>query len=273
MSASIATIYTHLDQYAPARELVEAAAVLLEKAEKYQVIPSEADVEVVSEFRARLNDTIGKLDEARLSATADARALVATINDEAKAKLDPMRGVLARTDTLLKSYREQQEQKRLAAIREQEAEAKRLAAEKAAAERLAEEARKAAEAAAQTGSDREYAEAIQKAAEAQQAVAAVEQRQEVVSQAVVPAPAAKSIRGSHGSSTGFRDHWKWRLINTAEQPASVSVKLVPEQYLLAPEDRIDGKVLNAIASSQKGKANVPGIEFYNDQIPASRVAR
>jgi hypothetical protein len=262
MSASVVpVIYTTLAQYEPARELVEAAAVLLEKAEKYQQIPSEADVEVVSEFRARLNETIGKLDSARLKATEEARNTVAAINAEAGTKLEPMRTVLARTDKLLKDYRAAQEAKRLAAIAAQEAEARRLALEKTEAERKEREAR---EAAAKATDAAERARLTEEARDAAAQLETATLLQEVVTQAVVPTPAPKSIRGSHGSSTSFRDHWVWRLTDITK---------VPDAYMLPPEDRLDRKVLNAAAQSKKDKDTIPGIEIYNDPVPASRSGR
>ena len=293
-------LITSLMQHAEARKLMESAAVLLTKAEKYQVIPSDADAEVVSEFRARLNQTIKDLDTQRLAATEPHRNLVAKINGEANEKLKPMGEVLTRVDKVLKDYLADKEAKRQAALKAQQEEEARLERERQEAERKAREATEAAQKAAadiaaaqaaltQAGTEEdvkaaaqalEQAQAVQSAAintAAQSAAQMVqlEQRQEVVSQAVIPAEVGKSIRGSHGSTTGLRDNWVWRIIDTPEQPASESVKLVPEAYLLPPEERLDKKVLTAKAKSLKkaSTTDVPGIEFYNDPIPASRTGR
>lgn len=90
---------------------------------------------------------------------------------------------------------------------------------------------------------------------------------------VLPPEPPKSIRGTHGSTTSFVDNWKWRIIDTKEQPAAESVKLIPEMWLLPPEERIDRKALNGFVKSKKDKTNVPGIEVYNDPDPRSRTAR
>lgn len=293
-------LYTSIMQHAEARKLMESAAVLLTKAEKFQVIPSDADAEVMAEFRARLNQTIKDLDAARLESTEEHRALVAKLNAEANEKLKPMGEVLTRTDKLLKDYFADKEAKRQAALRAQQEEEARLERERLAAEAKAREANDAAQQAAQvaeaaraaiaTAATPEALEQAQKTLEQAQAtqqasintaaqsaaqMVQLEQRQEVVSQAVIPAAIGKSIRGSHGSTTGLRDNWVWRIIDTPEQPASESVKLVPEAYLLPPEERLDKKVLTAKAKSLKkaSTTDVPGIEFYNDPVPASRTGR
>lgn len=293
-------LYTSIMQHAEARKLMESAAVLLIKAEKFQVIPSDADAEVVAEFRARLNQTIKDLDAARLASTEEHRALVAKLNGEANEKLKPMGEVLIRTDKLLKDYFADKEAKRQAALEKQRLEEQRLEKERQDAEAKAREANEAAQKAAadiaaaerdladaRTGDGVEAArEKLEKAQASQQAaintaaqsaaqMVQLEQRQEIVSQAVIPAPVGKSIRGSHGSTTGLRDNWVWRVIDTPEQPASKSVQLVPEEYLLPPEERLDKKMLSAKAKSLKKASTtaVPGIEFYNDPVPASRTGR
>ena len=291
-------LYTSIMQYAPAKALMESAAVLLSKAEKFQVIPSDADAELASEFRARLNQAIKDLDAQRLKATEEHRKLVEQMNAEANTKLVPMRAVLDKVDELLKAHLKRKQEEHQARLKAQQEEEARVARERAEAERNAREANEAAQkaardaeaarvAAAQATSAEERLKAEQAAADAdkahQDAVATtaqeasrmvqLETRQETLANLPMVSAPSKSIRGTYGSSTGLRDNWKWRLVNTPEQSAEQSVKLVPDAYLLAPEDRLDSKVLNALAKSQKDKAKVPGIEFYNDPTPASRTGR
>jgi hypothetical protein len=291
-------LYTSLQQYQPARELMEAAAVLLTKAEKFKVIPSDADAELASEFRARLNQAIKDLDAARLKSTERHRQLVEAMNAEAATKLNPMRAVLAQVDELLMAHLKRKQEEHEAAQKRQRDEEARVERERQEAERKAREANAAAQkaaadaeaarlAAANAASEEERKEAERLAAEADKAHQAavettaqeasrmvqLETRQEQLYNMPTVAAPSKSVRGTYGSSTGLRDNWKWRLVNTEAQPASESVKLVPDEFLVAPEDRLDSKVLNALAKSRKDKARVPGIEFYNDALLNSRAGR
>lgn len=292
-------LYTSLEQYAPARELMEAARVLISKAEKFEVvISSDADAELASEYRARLNQTHKDLDAARLKSHEEHRKLVERMNLEANAILVPMKQHLDKVDAQLKAHLKAKEEAHAARIQAQKDEAARVQREKDEADRKAREANEAAQKAARDAEaarlaaanatsevERKQAEeaaaaaaAAQEAAittAAQEATKAVqlEQRQDTLANLPAESAPSKSIRGTYGSSTGLRDNWKWRLINTPEQPADVSVKLVPEAYMVAPEDRLDSKVLNALAKSQKDKAKVPGIEFYNDPTTSSRAGR
>lgn len=287
-AAPPAVLITHLVQHTEARALMESAAVLLTKAEKFAVIPSDADASVASEFRARLNQTIKDLDAKRLEATAPHRDLVAQLNKEANEKLEPMKVVLGKVDELLKAYLVAKENKRLADLK-----AEAEAAAKLEQDRLDAEAKatKANDAAQQAALDAEAAKAAlataatpEAQAEAQQALAQAQTtQQEAINTAAqqaamavqlerqvvtfsAPAEPTKTIQGSHGSSTGLRDNWSWKLVDVTK---------VPEAYLLPPEDRLDRKVLTAKAKSLKRASTdaVPGIEFYNDPIPASRTGR
>lgn len=263
MNSPMPVLYTKLQQYQPARELIEAARVLLERAEKYQVIPTDADAEVVSEFRARLNHTIGKLDEERLAATAELRKLVASMNAEAEETLAPMRKVLASTDTVIKAFIQDRDRRVKAEREAREAEERRLQQERDAAEQAAV---RAAQAAAKATSDAELEKARTEGREAMARATELARQQAVSSQAVVSAPVetGKSVRGSHGSSTGLRDNWLYRVTD---------ISLVPELWLLPPEERLDKRAVSAHVKAKKDKTAIPGIEVYNDPIPNSRVAR
>lgn len=292
-------LYTHLDQYAPARELIEAATVLLSKAAKFEVvINSDADAELASEFRARLNQTHKDLDAARLKAHEEHRKLVAQMNAEAAVPLTAMEELLKKVDAQLKAHLQRKQDEHEAQLARQRAEEARVERERVEAERKAREANEAAQkaaadaeaarlAAAQATSEEERKKLEEQAAAADQAhqqavqttaqeatrMVQLEQRQETLSTLPMTSAPSKSVRGTYGSSTGLRDNWKWRLINTPEQPAEASVKLVPDEFLVAPEDRLDSKVLNALAKSRKGKNPPPGIEFYNDAGLNSRAGR
>lgn len=226
------TIYTALNQSKTAVALSDGAAVLLEKADSYLEINDQEHSEKAGEFRARLNKQIKDLDKERQNMTEGARKTVLMINDTFKAVMEPMKAKLALVDTGIRGWFKKLEEQRWA---EERAEAERV--------RLAkEEAAKTAKAAKDAGLE------------------PPEPPPTMV--APVVEEVAKSIQGSHGSTTGMRDNWKYRLTD---------IKLVPETYQVAPADRLNKSVLNALARSQKGKAEVPGIEFYNEPTVASRV--
>ncbi len=289
--SKLPVLYTSLTQNPVTRALMESAAVLLTKAEKFQTIPSDADAEVASEFRARLNQCIKDLDKQRLADTEEHRKLVAKLNAEANEKLVPMNAVLEKTDKVIKAYLTKKDEERRAALQAQQDEEARIDGERVEAEKKAEAARQAAQKAAldvhvtqaalAVAVSPEVRDSLQEQLESavatqQQAmrVAAVEtavivqleQRQDVLASLPALPDASKSIRGSHGSTTGLRDNWVWKLTDISK---------VPSEYLLPPEERLAKSVLNAKARSIKKASTdaVPGIEIYNDRVTASRVGR
>lgn len=127
---------------------------------------------------------------------------------------------------------------------------------------LVEQRRRAEEAERERVEAERRAREDQAAAEAQAAEAGVEPPPPVVFEA--PPPVETKITGTMGSRVSTRDVWKWRITD---------IKKVPEQYLVAPEDRVQKSVLNALAKSQKENARVKGIEFYCEDTITSRVVR
>jgi len=252
--------------------LFEAADVLATKAEKFagMLIQAQGDAEVMLEFRARTNAVATELDKVRLAAGDELRAKLAALNQAYNNKITALKAVVKKSDEQLLAWDAKQKAERERVLREQQETEERLAREREAAAAQAAEAAALADNATNEA-DRQAAQEL--AAEAQTKAAQIEQQQEVVAQALAPAPLAKSIRGTHGSSGGPRENWTWELIDTPEQPASESIKLVPEAYLLPPAERINRSVMTAFARSSKGKVSVPGIKIENKAIISSRVAR
>lgn len=241
-------------------ELMEAAAVLISKSNKYTTVPSDADAEVLSEFRARVNKASKDLDAERLDMTAGARETISKINAKYNAKITELEGIVKQSDTLLKEFfaAKQRERERLIALAD--AERKRVEEEQRKADADAEAARQLA-AEATTDAERQAAVDLQREADAR--AREIEVVAEAQASLPMPASVSTTLRGSRGSSSGLRDNWKYRVTDISK---------VPEAYLVSPEDRVQRSVLNALARSQKGKASVPGVEFYNDQIIGSRTA-
>lgn len=298
---AVPVVYEHLAERAAALELVEAGMVLVEKANKYPITLSDTDAAIVSELRARLNQTITNTDNERLDMTAEARRRQKSVNDEFAEKLTPMKAALVKIDAAITAHvkrkqkeaddaatarREEQaklvreEEARQAAARKTAADAEtaRLAANKAAAD-AAEAVRKAEASGSQRSAKAAQkaaaeAEATRKAAdeaaansqrqeeEAQrQSEATAQRQQELASMPVVSAASVKRVVGTYGSYTTLRDNWTYEVVDIAK---------VPDAFLVPAEERIQKSVLNALAKSQKDKANVPGIRFWNDAKPRSQ---
>lgn len=253
-------IYTDLSQRKSAVALAEAATVLVDKAAKYDTILADADAALVAELRARVNDQIKKLDEERLEMTKGARETVAMINSKFKVHIDALQGQLTRIDRVIKDYLRRKETEAKEAERLRQEAAAKLAEEQAAAQAAAEaELLKAQK--AETAEDRERA--LTAAAQAATQVQKLDKQLDVTLQA--PAPAAPTkITGVAGSKLSNRENWTWRVTDIGK---------VPEAYMIPPVDRLDRKVLDALAKSQKDRANVPGIEFFNDPILATRASK
>lgn len=270
-------IYRAPEEYTPLVPLMEAAAVLLEKAKKYTgvVIQTDSDAELIGELRARMNDHANKMDSERLELTAGLRALVKTLNDKVNdTYVRPLQADVKTLDVSISAFfakkkadAEAAAAKKLAdenaaraaaeaaETQRQEAEAQRLAAEQLAADATTEEDKAAAQQLAQEAAQRSHNAAVD--------VAAAVHTMEVASTAVVTAP-RKSMSGVAGSYIGMRDNWIAEVVDAS---------LVPEGYLIPPIERVDMKVLSALAKSQKDKASVPGVVFKNVPVPNSRVSR
>ena len=237
MTDALPTIYTSLDQSENAVAARDAATVLLESADQFITIDNPPALERAGEFRARLNEHIKELEKERLNMTAGARKTTEMINSAFKAITDPLKEKLGLVDRGLKAWFaklaeqkrqeewERKEQERLEKEEAEQAETDRLARIK------------------ETGLDEPAPPATL------QVSAPVEE-------------AETKVQGSHGSTAGMRDNWKYRVTD---------IKLVPEAYLLPADERVQKSVLNAIARAQKDKANIPGIMVYNDPIISSRV--
>jgi hypothetical protein len=71
---------------------------------------------------------------------------------------------------------------------------------------------------------------------------------------VVLADATKTI-----SDLKFRTTWKWRYVGGDKARA---LALLPREYLTPDESKI-----SAHATSMKGSASIPGIEFFSEELP------
>jgi hypothetical protein len=56
----------------------------------------------------------------------------------------------------------------------------------------------------------------------------------------------------------FRREFKWRFTTTEAR----ALQLLPREYLC-----VDTKKLTALAKAMKGSAQLPGIDFYHEDVP------
>lgn len=86
---------------------------------------------------------------------------------------------------------------------------------------------------------------------------------EMVSQvAVVPEKHSGVTKGVVGGSGSIRKVWVWRLDPTKDPEAAVS--MIPKEFLIPPEQRVNAKIVRAAISGKAGRRNVPGLEIYEE---------
>jgi len=183
--------------------------------------------------------------------TEGSRATTAMVNDKYNAILDRMDRCTQLADNKLLPYMQERERIR----RKEEDDRRRQAAEEAEAKRLLEE---------------EEAEANRLATETQDAAALTEANKSVedarsgldeLRRTPVAKPAAKSVTGVLGSSTGMRKNWRYKILDFSK---------IPDEYLIPEEERLAKGKLNTIAKRDQENAHVPGIEFFSEDALTSR---
>lgn len=254
------TIYTRLDQREEAVALLDAAVALAATGGTLVTIDNEETAKVAGEYRAQAQKLIKELDTERLEMTAGARATVEQINGKFNEQIDALR---AKEKAIGKAI--------LAYMDRIEAEARKI---REAAEREHREKVRQIEADARAAQERVEAEA------AEQGKAAPPPPEiELPTLAPVVEQNPFKIHGSHGSVTGARDNWKYRVVD---------INAVPPHLLIPPEERIAKSIANATVKSLiKGRLAqesdqaaaaratyrdvIPGLEIYNEPHLASRV--
>ncbi|MCC6797688.1 MAG: hypothetical protein IT366_21425 [Candidatus Hydrogenedentes bacterium] len=138
----------------------------------------------------------------------------------------------------------------------------RLGAYLAEQRRIADEARRAAEQKAREEAERLRREQ-EEAALAKAAALEAEGRHVAATlalhEAEKPVPVVKPepvMEAPKVAGISLRDNWKWRVVNEAA---------VPREFL-----QINESMIGAIVRSQKDRANIPGIEIYNEPISVNR---
>jgi len=247
------TIFTDPTQSKATVVILDNMQALENALDNMTEVKTADDAEVVSEYRAQSKKQSKALNDERLSMTAPLRDLATRLNQKYNVHIERADRAVKLCDNLLMPYMVAQRK-----IREAAEEAERV--------------RKAAEDKARQDEEDALKEAQRIAAETQDTAAlhAAEEQVNISRAALnqlrtrpVAATPAKSIEGVLGSKTGLRKIWKYKVVD---------ISLVPEQYLVDPEDRIRKGELNAIAKKDQDSAFVPGIEFYYEDALSSVAA-
>ncbi len=251
MSEAAPAIFTDPSQSPNTVVILEDMHTLEEKLENMPAVQDEEQAALVSEYRAQFAKKEKALNKERLEMTKPIRELQTKLNQKYNVHIERAKRMVTLAGNLLTPWMLAQQKIREEAERverERREEEERMEREEAAAVAEAERVAK----------ETTDAEAL-KAAEAKVSKAK-ESLNEVSTRRVAPPP-NKSVTGVMGSSTGLRKNWKYRVVNISE---------VPEEYLVAPEDRIHKGKVNAIAKKYQDTAGIPGIEFYAEDGLTSR---
>lgn len=197
-------------------------------------VSDDAGASLAIEAGKNINAKLKVLEEQRKAITRPIDDAKAFVMELYKKPVSRLEMVQAVLKSAILRYRQDQEKKRI--------EAQRAAEERARAEEAARRAELAAIAEGELAAGRTIA-----------AAAAIHQAENVV---VIPDRIEKPVMAQ---GTQLRSNWKHRVINPDE---------VPSQFKIPCE-----KTLAMIAKRDKDKAQVPGVEFYNEQSVAFVGAR
>lgn len=244
-------IYTDPSQSEKTTVIIGDMDMLEEKLVNMPNVETAEQCEVVSEYRAQFKAKARDLDTERKEMTKGARETVSMLNDKYNVIIDRAKRCTQLADNKLLPYMQERERKRVrdeAARQEAEAEERRLAKEQAdaviEADRVAKESQ---DAEALAGAETKVTEAREGLDE--------------IRRTPVAKPAAKSVTGALGSSTGLRKVWKYKIADFSK---------IPDGWLIPEEDRLDKGKLNTVAKRDQENAFVPGIEFYYEDTLSSR---
>jgi len=244
-------IYTDPSQSETTVAIISDMDMLEDKLTNMPNVETDEQCEVVSEYRAQFRAKAKALDKERMAMTEGARTTVKMVNDKYRAIIERAERCTQLADNKLLPFMRERERKR------QEAEAEAKAAREAEEAAIRDAAAATAEA-ERIASETQDAEALR---EAEDVVKDARAGLDELRRTPVAKPAAKSVAGVLGSTTGIRKNWKYRITDFNK---------VPEEWLIPEADRLDKGKLNTVAKRDQENAIVPGIEFYYEDALTSR---
>lgn len=226
------------------------------------LVRSPREYELAADNRRQIKTKYKEIEARRVHLKEPALEQCRRIDEFFRAPLNFLKEAEKTIERAMLGY--QEEERRIAAeeqrARDEEARKQREAleakarAEREAADRAAAELRRKEEEARKAG---DLAAAVTMRNQADRLVETSEEKaQEIESQAetVVAEKIVAEVPVVQGVST--RTLWRGRVVN---------VKLVPDEYKI-----VNDKMLQDFAKATKGKVQLPGVEFYPEQILAQR---
>lgn len=244
-------IYTDPSQSETTVQIVSDMDLLEDKLINMPDVKTDEECELVSEYRAQFRSKAKTLDKERMEMTKGARETVKLVNDKYRAIIERAERCTQLADNKLLPFMRERERQRQAA--EDEARQAREAEEAALRETKAAE-----EEAERIASETQDAAAL---AKAEDVVKDARAGLDELRRTPVARPAAKSVEGLLGSTTGIRKNWKYRISDFSQ---------VPDEWLIPEDERLDKGKLNTVAKRDQENAIVPGIEFYYEDALTSR---
>ena len=253
-----------------ANEFSKKAVALTQQAQKI-VITNQKTYEGAAECLKIVKGFFGQIEEARKKITIPLDNAKKAVMDLFRVPTDELVKAEVQIKSKMIAYSNEQErlrraeEERLRKIAQAEEDRQRKIKEQQEAEWRAKEeaARKELErqnaliAKAKNEKQRAEAEANAAKAKAEQEKAArlAEERRQQAAEVYVPAPTvASKVEKPQGVS--MKKLWKARVIDE---------KLVPREYLIVNE-----QMLNKVANATKGSLPIPGVQFYAEDVLASR---
>ncbi len=248
---------------------------VIEKAPSVTAIATREEQAVAIELLARLKDAVKQIEKQRVDLKKPHLDAGAAVDAEAKSFKQRFEVHIERIEPLLIAYDQRQralaEEQRKAAeekARAEAAELKRLADEQAAeASKKAAEAAELAELALEVGTEEEQLEALAQSEAADKARMGA-QIQAGNIEAVTAMLVGAAVRNVYtGRATGVSGATAKSAIEYVHELENIA--LVPEQYLVAPEDRIKRSALPR--PSQTRPAEIPGFRIVERTALRTRI--
>lgn len=242
-----------------AKEFNDQAVVLTDRANNLQ-ITNQVQYESAASMLRTVKSMADTLEVARKKITKpldDAKKAVMDLfrspsDDLVKAEADIKRKMIAYSNEQERIRREQEEKLRREAAAEEARQRKIKEDQERAWREKEEKARKEAEELAAAGREEDARKAREVAdMAAEKAKERAQQAQEVSVQAPIVAPTVEKLKG-----ISMMKNWKARVVNVDE---------VPRTYMTVNEQALD-----KIAKATKGSLTIPGVEFYSEDVLASR---
>lgn len=224
---------------------------------------SESMAEIAQDIIGRIATVKDELNSERLEATRSLREGQAWVNGGYSPTIDSLDTIITGVKEKLKGW------SRVVAERKRQADAEAARVQREAAAKIEAQAKEQAEAAEKLAKDAQVAAASGDAGKAQELFEQAGQAMDVarettaVAQQVATAPVRTNVASS--GVKGERKVWKCRVVDKAR--ALIVVANRPELFALV--DFNDAQ-LTALAKTNQGNAPIPGFEFYEEEIIATR---